>query len=97
MDRRKDVSGLRAASQLRTIRVVAHPGRWRRTSRLVCSVKVKRGDCETGRYCERARDKTERVLQSAQVQCPGPEMSASRIWRLPKRCCRCAAIRPGQA
>ena len=78
MDRGEDVSRLRAASQLRAVRMVAHPGGQRRTSRLVCSVKAKRGDCGTGRSCESARDKTGRSLQSAQVQCRGPETFASR-------------------
>src|SRR5262245_29507841 len=40
MDRREDVSGLRAAPQLRTVRMVAHSGGRRRASRLVCSVKL---------------------------------------------------------
>src|SRR5262249_46255005 len=97
LDCRKDVPGLRAATQFCVVRLVAHPARRRRT---LCAVYfIEPGQCASGTApsCESARDKTERLPRSARALCRDLAACVPRTWQLPKPHCRRAAIRPDRA
>src|SRR5262245_16210996 len=97
MDCRKDIPGLRTATQFCIVRLVANPARHRRT---FCAVYfIGPGQCAFGTApsCERARDKTARLPRSARALCRALAACVPRTWQSPKPHCRCVAIRPDPA